>query len=206
MWEPNDVIALRDFYRKRLWHALSTIVVKDSSEETVLVLLPGAECIAVEGYLEGKARSKRRWDFKNSDWNLAKFIWHTNRILVIAEPKKYYSVSLSWNNNDSNFLYYYVNFQLPIQRSPVGLDTLDLDLDLIVNPDHSIEWKDEDEYQKAIEAGIVLSRWAEEVEIAKVEVLGRIEKRKYPFDRSWLDWKPDSHLLPPKYPEILDGI
>src|SRR5258708_19953584 len=103
MWEPNDVIALRDFYRKRLWHALSTIVVKDSSEETVLVLLPGAECIAVEGYLDGKVRSKRRWDFKNSDWNLAKFICHTNRILMIAEPKKYYSFNLFSNHNNIKF-------------------------------------------------------------------------------------------------------
>ncbi len=206
MWKANDVIAWRGIYRDCIWHALSTIVVKDSPEGTVLALLPGAECIASKGYLNGKANAQRRWDFKSSDWNLQKFTWHTNRLLIIGEPAKYYSIMHFWDDKSNEFLCYYVNFQLPLQRSHVGLDTLDLDLDLIVNPDHSIEWKDLDEYQKSIETGIILPEWVEEIEIARNEVLDRLEKCEYPFDNSWLNWRPDPNWSAPKFPKDWDKI
>jgi hypothetical protein len=95
---------------------------------------------------------------------------------------------------------------LPVQRNPLGLDTLDLDLDLIVNPDHSIEWKDEADYQKAIDEEIILSEWTEEIERAKIEILDKLKKRKYPFDNSWLDWIPDSNWPPPRLPKNWDEI
>jgi hypothetical protein len=82
------------------------------------------------------------------------------------------------------------------------LDTLDLDLDLVINPDLTFEWKDEDDYQKGIETGIILPEWVEGIEHAKKEVLGRLASRGYPFDRSWLNWKPDVNWAPPKFPEI----
>ncbi|MEO8327551.1 MAG: hypothetical protein ABI618_16995, partial [Nitrospirota bacterium] len=52
---------------------------------------PGAECMVEGQYPKGKKNGKRRWDFQVDDWKLEKFIWHTNRLLFILEPKKYYS-------------------------------------------------------------------------------------------------------------------
>ena len=79
-------------------------------------------------------------------------------------------------------------------------------MDLIVNPDLSMEWKDEGDYQMAIDHGLITLEWMQEIDNAKPEILERIEKRHYPFDGSWLDWKPDPSWEPPKLPENWDKI
>jgi protein associated with RNAse G/E len=206
MWQPGDVIFWRGIYRNRIWHCQPTLLVKDSPQEVVTSLLPGTECIADENYPNGKRNSRPRWEFKEKDWVLAPYIWQTNRLLLVFEHQKYYSTILFWDHTSHAFLCYYINFQLPFQRNQCALDTLDLDLDLIVRPDFSLEWKDVEDYQKAIEQGLILPEWTRQIEIAKVDVLERIEKRKYPFDGSWLDWRPDPNWSPPRLLENWDKI
>jgi protein associated with RNAse G/E len=205
-WKPGDVIAWRGIYGNKVWHAQTVIIVKDTPEEIVMALLPGAECVAPEGYLNGKDSNKRRWNFKNKDWESQDYLWRTNRLLILLEPEKYYSTMYFWDDDSNEFLCYYINFQLPFQRSHCGIDTLDLDLDLIINPDFSFEWKDEDDYQKAIDNGVIIPEWTQEIEMAKEEVLDKLEKRQYPYDGSWLNWKIDPSWLPPKLPVNWDKI
>jgi len=205
-WKSGDVIVWRGIYRNKVWHAQTVIVVKDTPEEIAMALLPGAECVAPEGYLDGKAGDKRRWNFKEKDWEKQNYLWRTNRLLLLLEPREYYSTIYFWNNESNEFLCYYINFQLPFQRSHCGVDTLDLDLDLIINPDFSYEWKDEDDYQKAIDNGVIIPEWTREIDVAKTEVLAKLEKRQYPYDGSWLNWWPDPDWLPPKLPENWDKI
>lgn len=206
MWEPGDVIAWRGIYRERIWHVQPTILVKDSPEEIVLTLLPGTECAAEETYPAGKNKGNRRWDFINRDWKLTKYTWRTNRLLLLFEPQKYYSMILFWAHQSNEFLCYYINFQLPFRRSHYGVDTLDLDLDLIINPDFSHEWKDVEDYQKAIDHEIILPEWTREIDAAKKDILERLEQRLYPFDGSWLGWMPEPGWSPPKLPENWDKI
>jgi hypothetical protein len=35
------------------------------------------------------------------------------------------------------------------------------------------------------------------IEVAKLEILDRLEKRQYPFDGAWLDWQPDPNWARP---------
>jgi predicted RNA-binding protein associated with RNAse of E/G family len=125
---------------------------------------------------------------------------------LLLEPGKYYSTIYFWNDESNEFLCYYINFQLPFHRSHCGVDTLDLDLDLIINPDFSYRWKDVDDYQKAIENEIIFPEWVEGIESARQDVLEKLETRRYPFDGSWLNWKPDPSWSPPKLPENWDKI
>jgi len=205
-WGYGDIIAWRGIYRKRIWHVQPTILVKDGPAEIVLALMPGTECIAEESYPKGKKNGRRRWFFVNEDWQLAKYTWQTNRLLLIFEPEKYYSTILFWNHASNEFLCYYINFQLPFQRNQFAVDTLDLDLDLIIKPDFSYEWKDVDDYQKAIENETVFPKWIEGIEAAKQDVFEKLETRQYPFDGSWLNWGPDPSWSPPKLPENWDKI
>lgn len=205
-WRSGDVIVWRGVFRNRVWHAQPVIVVKDTPEEMCVTLLPGTECIAPEGYLDGKDSAKRRWSFKDKDWKLENYAWRTNRLLILLEPNTYYSTMFFWRADSNDFLLYYVNFQLPFQRSHCGIDTLDLDLDLIINPDFSFRWKDEDDYQKAIDHEVIMPEWTQAIEIAKKEIFYKLEKRQYPYDGSWLNWMPDPDWLPPKLPKNWDKI
>jgi protein associated with RNAse G/E len=206
LWKSGDVIVWRGIYRNQVWHAQPVIVVKDTPEEMCVTLLPGTECVAPEGYLDGKDSAKRRWSFKEKDWKLENYAWRTNRLLILLEPDTYYSTMFFWRADSNDFLLYYINFQLPFQRSHCGIDTLDLDLDLIINPDFSFRWKDEDDYQKAIDHEVIMPEWTQAIEIAKNEIFNKLEKRQYPYDGSWLNWMPDPNWLPPKLPENWDKI
>lgn len=200
MWQTGEAVAWRETFRGRVWHALSAVVVRDSSRETVVAMLPGAQGMVHEDYPKGKKNGKRRWDFKDADWTLETFHWHTNRALQVIEPGKFYSTVHFWDHASDEFLCYYVNFQLPFNRNDRIIDTLDLDLDLVVRPDYSFEWKDVDDYEKAVAAGVIAPEWSDEIETAKTEIFERIRKRAYPLDGSWLDWKPDPRWAPAKLP------
>ena len=205
-WKPGEVIASRGIYRKKVWSVIPTIVVRDCLEELVLALLPATECLVEETYSRGKNAANRLWDFKVADWKLAPFIWHSNRLLILHEPEKFYSTWLFWHENSNEFLGYYINFQLPFRRSHCGIDTMDLEFDLDINPDLSFKWKDEDEYQKAMDRGLIVPEWIQQIEKAKPEIFGRLEKHQYPFDGSWLDWMPDPTWTPPPPPKNWDKI
>ena len=95
---------------------------------------------------------------------------------------------------------YYVNFQLPYRRSHCGFDTLDLELDLVVDPQFCCEWKDEGSIAKD-KRRCIQKQWAEEIELAKPEVLARIHERRHPLDGSWTNWKPDVAWSAPSLPK-----
>lgn len=204
VWNPGDIVTWRGIFRQRVWHAHATIVVKDSPDALVLALLPGAQAVMPEGYVDGKRNGKRRWDFKDKPWKLEQYTWHTNRLLCLLEPEKYYATMYFWHGESNEFLCYYMNFQLPFRRSQNGIDTLDLELDLIIHPDLSFEWKDRDDYQQAIQRGVILEEWARGIDSASQEILRKLEKREYPLDGSWLDWKPERDCTPPKLPADWD--
>jgi predicted RNA-binding protein associated with RNAse of E/G family len=206
MWKPGDAVVWRGIFKNRVWHAVPSFVVKDTLQELVLAVMPGTNCMVEENYAKEHKNGKRRWDFKDKDWLLEKFTWHTNRLLFLLEPEKYYSTIFFWNNKNNKFKCYYINFQLPFQRSHCGIDTLDLDLDLIINPDFSYEWKDVDDYQKAIETEVIIPEWIQGIESTKEEIIDRLENRQYPFDGSWLDWLPDRSWSPPTLLENWDKL
>jgi len=203
-WRSGDIIAWRGIYRNRIWHAMPTFVIKDTPQELVLAVLPGTVCKVDKDY--GKKNGKRIWDFRDIDWKLDDFIWHTNRLLFILEPEKYYSTNLFWNHEENKFIGYYVNFQHPFRKTHCGIDALDLELDIDIEPDLSFRWKDVDDYYRAIACGIISSECTQGIEAAKPEILKRLEERRYPFDGSWLDWMPDPDWSPPTLPENWDKI
>lgn len=210
MWQTGDRIAVRGIYNQRAWYVQSAIVVQDHPDEIVLAVVPGAECVAHTGYIHGRHGTSGKWDrwhhYMNDDWDVERYTWRLNRLLILLQPEKYYATIFFWNDASNEFLCHYINFQLPFTRNFFAINTLDLDLDIVINPDFSFEWKDIDDYQKAVDHGAFFPEWIEGIEQAKPEVFAKLEKRQYPFDGSWLDWRPDSAWSPPQLPEHWDKI
>jgi len=210
MWNSGDVVALRGIYNQRVWYMQTAVVVHDNPKEITLAVLPGAECAAPESYINGKHGPAGHWDrwggYLRNDWNMQTYSWRTNLLLILLEPEKYYAKMFFWEQVSSKFLCYYINFQLPFQRSPIGFDTLDLELDLIIEPNFAWQWKDVENYQQGVNCGIIRKEWTERIETAKKEIFSNLERRHYPFDGSWLDWKPDPTWQPPKLSENWDKI
>jgi hypothetical protein len=206
MWKSGDVVMWRGILREQVWHVQPTIVVKDEPDEIILVLLPGTECLAEETYPLGKQAARRWWDFMDTEWALKKYTWHTNRLLLVLVPDTYYSTIYIWDHASNEFLCYYINFQIPFKRGHSSIDTLDLELDIVVNPDFSYKWKDVKDYQMAIEHRLIIPEYTQGIDKAKPEIFEKLEKRQYPFDGSWLGWEPDPNWEPPTLPENWDKI
>jgi protein associated with RNAse G/E len=204
--EAGENCVLRGIVNNQVWLAQSVIVVKDQQDETILLLLPGAQCAFPEGYWYWRRNEDHshgtRWQEARSDHIvLREFPWQTNRILIFLEPEKYYSCFLFWDHKSDQFDCYYINFQLPYCRSHCGFDTLDLDLDIVIDPQYNWRWKDEDEYQAGIREGGIQEQWVKGIEQSMADVFDRISKRRYPLDDSWLQWRPDPIWVSPQLPE-----
>jgi hypothetical protein len=205
MWNPGETSVLRGIFNERVWLAQSVIILKDTLEETILLLMPGARCAYPEGYWRwkhGDYSQGNRWqDVKHNSWRLREFGWLNNRFLIFLNPGKYYAIYSIWRQATDQFQGYYIDFQLPFTRTNLGFDTFDLELDIVIDPQFNWAWKDEHEYRDGIQAGVLQNKWIEAIEMAKPEALARIEGRQYPLDGSWLDWRPDPSWSPPALPD-----
>jgi len=200
-WKTGETAILRDIVFDQVLFARSATVVQDSPDETILWLQSGNQYAAPESYLDGTFGRGRRWlEAKNGEWNLICTKWWKSNVLILLWPNRYYSVYYFWDEHSSEFICYYVNFQLPVSRSSVGFDTLDLDLDIVVKEDLTWQWKDEDDYQLGIKSGGILTEWANRIDKSKNDVLGMIEAACYPFAGDYLNWIPDPSWKKCRFP------
>lgn len=205
----GEPVLLRGMFDGHPTYVQSARVVKDSPQESLLAIWPGAECAAPHGYLHNKHRDGVHWDRWTEtlahDLRLEKYIWHTNRFLILLEPEKYFSTLYMWEAASDEFFCYYINFQLPFTRSRLGFETLDLDLDIVIGPDYKWHWKDVDDYQRGIQVGGIRPEWVSRVEQARAEVASRLKERRYPLDGAWLNWRLDPSWSPPCLPSDWDA-
>lgn len=209
LWNTGDTVAIRGIIGGKLWLAQSVTVVKDTPTETVLLLTPGAQCAYPSGYWRWKRddfSQGTRWDDAISmAWTLRRFAWHTKRLLMIMEPEKTYATYLLWDDASGHFTGYYINFQTPFQRSPIGFDTLDLELDIVIDPQFIWEWKDELGYAEGLREGCIPNTAVDAIEHAKPGIYEMISRQLYPLDGSWVNWRPDPAWQPARLPDGWEG-
>jgi predicted RNA-binding protein associated with RNAse of E/G family len=111
----------------------------------------------------------------------------------------YYSVS-RFLGPDGEPHGWYVDFIRPYPRTPSSVDTFDLMLDLVIEPDLSLRWKDEDEYAQGRRLGIIPDDEHKQVQLAREEVIGLFEERSGPFDDRWHTWRPETNWPLPVLP------
>ena len=208
LWKEGDAVVLRGVYEGRPTYAQSMRVIRDTPDETALLIWPGAECAVPKGYIHHPHDASKwdRWaETLTNSLDLQPYTWHTNRFLVLLEPEKFYATIYIWEAEPNQFSCYYINFQLPFRRTPIGFDTLDLDLDIVIEPDFQWKWKDAGEYEHGIRSGGIKTEWVNEIEQAKKEVFARINKREYPLNSYWLNWQPDASWQTPQLPQNWEG-
>lgn len=197
LWEPGARVVRRGIANGAVWIVHTMLVVSDAPEQTVLLLVPGAPCRIPSGlvghkYSRQENNNASRWDEQdNPPWQLVDWKWQRRRFLVFMEPGAYYATNVVWEHESDRFLGWYVNFETPFRRTPIGFDTLDLELDLEVHPDYTLSWKDVEEYREGVRRGAISQATAKRIARAKLAVVKRIERREEPFDGVWNDWRPE---------------
>jgi hypothetical protein len=117
--------------------------------------------------------------------------WERSWQLIVTRPGRAHSIRLRWNSETDAFRGWYVNLQEPVERTAFGFATRDQFLDILVAPDRSWEWKDEDELAEAVNVGLFTPDDAAAIRAEGERLLADIEARRFPFDDSLLEWRPD---------------
>ncbi len=102
-----------------------------------------------------------------------------------------------------------VNMEAAFRRTPIGFDTTDHFVDIVVKPDFDWYWKDEEEMREWRKKGGYEAGEIESFLAAGREAEEMIKRRLAPFDGSWNDWLPAPGQSLPEVPqgwEELPGV
>jgi hypothetical protein len=140
---------LRDVWFGRVWRANACLLVEERPGFGVLWFPRNAPAKIPVG------ESGEELRIPDGDWVLADRPVRRSA-LALVRPGARWSLWHFWEGGE--FLYWYVNFERDVRRTPLGFDLADEKLDLIAHRDGRIVWKDEDELERAAVLGLVDAR------------------------------------------------
>jgi hypothetical protein len=183
-------IALRDVWFGRPWRANAARVVESAPDLVVLWMPTGSPARYPVDATGDEVR------IPSPEPVLAKR--HVTRdALALERTGARHSIWLFWDPPGS-FAYWYVNFERTLGWNGACFDTVDEKLDLIVGPDKTMRWKDEDELEHAASLGLLDS---DEVRAEAERVV-----TDWPFPTGWEGFLPDPDWSVPRLPSGWDRV
>ena len=167
-------------------------VVHDTGDEIAWVCWSGTELTADAKHAaawrtgDHSQRGHDLSELASGEWSLGTSV--LTGILGFQLPDVWFSVLLFFQPS-GDLRKWYVNFEQPYRRTPIGIDTCDHIIDLVFNPDGTHRWKDEDEYAQGRQLGLVTHAQHAEIERAKEQAFAMFEQRTGPFEERWLSWR-----------------
>lgn len=192
-WSSGDAVLLRELWSGRVFAARPAIVVADEPGQTMLFVPGRVSC----GLPIGDDGEELR--LPDRPWHLEVRDRGANPILSFAWPDTRYAV-LRWSTPEGAPVWY-VNLQDPLRRTPLGFDTVDHALDVLVGLDGTWRWKDEEELAEAVDLGLFTDEEAAAFRAEGQRAAARILDREPPFDHDWSGWRPDPSWPTPSLPE-----
>jgi len=123
------------------------------------------------------------------------YVWESSHVLRFMRVGDAHTVELFWDE-DWNFRGWYVNLQAPLRIHGSFFDTTDFALDVTIDPSGRWAWKDEDDFARAIELGVL-----DDDAAAKVRAEGERVIAERPWPTGWENWRPPTEWQPLPLPE-----
>jgi hypothetical protein len=202
---PGRVIVHRHFQGDRLAWVRVMRVVSDDERGLLLWIAPGSPVLFLRADDGRTIRSMPFAEWITRQRRLTNGTWEGPGILKLIRPGAAHSVWWSWDDR-GGFGGWYVNLEEPGVRwddgDVAGLDIVDQDLDICVEPDRSWLWKDEHELAERLR--FPDHYWVHDGAAVWAEgrrLIPDIEAGAFPFDGTWCDFEPDpAWAQPPALP------
>ncbi len=196
-WRPGTPILLRSVRDRRLGMVRSLTVVEDREDLVALYLASGYPCKRPEGVRGGPRRRVLLSETgRHEDW-----VWARNRVLKLYRPGDAHSIQLFWRAEDNLFSGWYIDLLEPFRRTPIGFDTRDHVLDILVTPDRSSwTWKDEDEFEWRLATGGLSPQQASTIRAEGKRAVERLTATDPAIYTEWEGWSPDPSWPVPEIP------
>jgi hypothetical protein len=208
VFAAGEIVLRRMFQHHRLSRALLTTVVRHDDAGLLLWAARGAHA---QDMVMADGRNLHTVRFRELiagprvlipvEWQGDGLIWHP-----VDTP---YAVWFFFGP-DGSFTRWYVNLETPgvtwRDGAAAGIDTADWDLDIIVQPDRSWAYKDEDEMLDGVAHGLLY--WGPDeptIRAAAEHAVKLVEAAEFPFDGTWTGFRPDpAWPVPVELPERWD--
>jgi len=208
LFQPGTTAVRRDVHLGRVWTAMPQRVLADTGDTVTLAYWPGITSLAPTTWITSLAtgdttlRESGLEHLAAGTWTIAPYTWTGTALRSEFLAGEHFSVHRFQHADSGEPIRWYVNFELPFVRRPgFGIDTLDLCVDLVVEPDLSAwSWKDEGEYDHVRRLGLVDDHLHAHVDHAREKALGLLQDRTGPFAQPWTAWSPDPAWPPPVLP------
>jgi len=185
---PPPVVVYRSIFRQRLLYAVPGWLLEETPAHVVSATLPGAQTRQLTGprteIIGNIAAGRERTEL---------MAWQTNRVVWVTPFGVAHAIGHFWEHASGRFRGYYVNLQAPIKRSPFGFDSLDHVLDIVIDPSGAWHWKDEDEFDEAIQRGLFTHQEALDIRAEGERVVASLP---HLLPTGWEDWLPDTTWSP----------
>jgi protein associated with RNAse G/E len=192
-WETGRLVLRRHFLRG---HQLGRVwvgrVAADDEHGLWIWIAPGSPWLDVVTTDGRRLREVPFPEFGAADKTMAQFRWQ-GATLMLHEKDTANSTWLFFTNG--TFTSWYVNLERPGTRwddtTLCGIDTVDYDLDILVQPDRTWSWKDEDEFQHHLSHPA--HYWCDNEQQVRDEgerVVKLIESSAFPFNGTRQDFQP----------------
>lgn len=193
-WAQGQTAVLRytDLDRAEVLHAWPTRVVQDDPDLTALYVPDGTVC-------KLGRRLDRRGPMALGPHVVEDAVWRRD-LLRLMFPGHAYSIWLLWDPAPRQFVCWYVNLEAPYVRTALGFDTVDYELDIVIEPDLTHRWKDEDDLAEVVAAGLLTRGQARDIRAQGERVLRLVADRKPPFCDGWERWVPNEGWALPVLP------
>ena len=148
-WQPGQSITLRGVWRQKLWFAGPARVVVDSP--SLIALYWSAGMVSKIP----RERATAQTFLNKNDPELVDHLWVETDVLALNVPGESNSIYVMWETGTKKLRCWYVNLEEPLQRTAIGFDTMDYELDIVINPDKSgWRWKDEESFEEMVRVGL----------------------------------------------------
>ena len=106
-------------------------------------------------------------------------------------PPHPHAVSVLWAGPEPELACWYLNLQEPFRRTEQGIDTQDLELDFVVDPDGRWERKDEELLELRLREGRFTETQLAEIRAEGARIEAELEAGRRWWDARWALWEPD---------------
>lgn len=192
-FHSGDRLIITEQWHDHLWSAQPHLFVSGSATEHITYVPHGTTwaCATNRGLpeVEGFSREQRKLEALASLRYRASLTRFTISTLHFFTEDTWSRVNLGWTA-DGEFTGWYVNFELPPLVTDTGIVTKDLVLDLTVDPAGTPHWKDREDFDIAVERGVLGSDLRPILMTEGDRVLDQLSSRSGPFAPEWTQWRP----------------
>lgn len=127
-------MVLRGVRRRKLWWAAPVTVVQDDPSLIALYWPTGTPNMVPENRLTPQQL------LSSEQVVLVDRKWVDTDVLMLATPGAAHAVYAMWEKGHARLRCWYIDLQEPLRRTPIGFDTMDHLLDIVISADRS-EWQ-----------------------------------------------------------------